>query len=186
MLSNEVWKEVPGFSLYLCSSLGRIFSIRKKKLMQPFIQNSGYLCVDLRNKGENRQRFLVHRIVALTFISNPSDKPNVNHIDGNKLNNSIDNLEWVTNSENILHARKNLLNPYNKPTLGKKLNGKRKAYSKYYGVFKDNTRKCWGASITINKKVYGRKRFKSEEEAAQHYNELVSTYKLKDRPLNII
>jgi hypothetical protein len=70
--------------------------------------NSGYytVYVDKSNK-------LLHRLIAETFIPNPDNLPCVNHKDGNKLNNSVDNLEWVTYSENNIHARKMGLNPYN-------------------------------------------------------------------------
>ena len=61
---------------------------------------TGYVRVSIGNKSKG----LVHRLVAETFIPNPNNKPMVNHIDGNKTNNHISNLEWVTNAENVKHA----------------------------------------------------------------------------------
>lgn len=71
------------------------------------ISKNGYARVNLSKNGVNT-KYLVHRLVAKTFIDNPFNKPQVNHKDGNKLNNSIENLEWVTQSENIIHAIKKL------------------------------------------------------------------------------
>lgn len=74
---------------------------------------SGYLCVDIQENGKASKHYL-HRLLAQTFIPNPDNKRTVNHIDGNKLNNSLTNLEWSTDSENIKHAYNNGLNRSNK------------------------------------------------------------------------
>lgn len=69
------------------------------------LNSNGYLRVNMHLKGEEKSReYLVHRLVAEAFIPNESNKPYVNHIDGNKLNNSSENLEWCTKSENEKHA----------------------------------------------------------------------------------
>ena len=78
---------------------------------------NGYLAVPL-SKNNITKDYSVHRLVAEVFIPNPENKPQVNHIDGNKTNNNIDNLEWCTCSENIRHAYTNGLQ---KPLIGKKL-----------------------------------------------------------------
>lgn len=116
---KEIWKEVKGFEgFYEVSNLGRVRSLDRMVLIQkkgrnPYyisckgimmkctIGTNGYREVPLR-KGENR--FLVHRLVAQAFIENPDNLPNVNHIDNNKLNNNVENLEWVTQSRNCYHA----------------------------------------------------------------------------------
>ncbi len=67
------------------------------------MSSKGYLRVTLYKDG-SRKNFLIHRLIATHFIPNPENKPQVNHIDGNKINNNIDNLEWVTPSENTQHA----------------------------------------------------------------------------------
>lgn len=165
--------------LYFISDDGKVRN--HKKELKGYINNGGYHCIDLYDLNSKRHKFLIHRLVAITFIPNPDDKPYVNHIDGNKLNNKVDNLEWVTNSENILHARKSGLNPYNLPTLGIK---KGKA-SKYRNVSYDKSRNKWIASVRHNKTNLGQKRFDSEIEAALHVNYIIDKYKL-NRPKNVI
>lgn len=83
-------------------SLPRYTTIKQERILKPFIRGN-YLSVDLRKNGK-RKTFQVHRLVAIMFIPNPENKSEVNHIDGNKLNNSVTNLEWNTTSENIKHA----------------------------------------------------------------------------------
>ena len=73
-----------------------------KKVLKGYPNTKGYLLVDLRPK----RAIKIHRLVACAFIDNPFNKPQVNHIDGNKNNNHCNNLEWVTNSENQIHANK--------------------------------------------------------------------------------
>ena len=97
----EEWQPVVGFEgLYEVSNIGRVRSLtRYKKIIKPIITNSGYYQYQLWHKGV-RHVELAHRLVAQTFIPNPENKSVVNHIDENKLNNSVDNLEWVTHIEN--------------------------------------------------------------------------------------
>lgn len=106
---NEIWKPVTGIpnlqDWYYVSNYGRVYSRFTDLLIKPIRLNSGYLRVSLYGKNNNMIPVLVHRLLMITFkpIPNPDDFQ-VNHIDGNKLNNNIDNLEWVTRQENILHA----------------------------------------------------------------------------------
>ena len=91
---------------YIAYSDGRIFSLIKNRFLKfSYSNTTEYLTVLLSNKKIKKQK-LVHRVIAETFIPNPKNKPCVNHIDGNKLNNNIKNLEWVTYSENMQHAFK--------------------------------------------------------------------------------
>jgi len=101
---EEIWKDVVGFEgLYQVSNLGRVKSFRKPlKLKSPdeyilknYIANNGYVQVTLYGKN-NREKRLVHRMVAEAFIPNPSNLPQVNHIDENPSNNCSENLEWCT------------------------------------------------------------------------------------------
>lgn len=96
------WKQVPGFPCYEVSNDGFVRNINTKNLLSQQTKR-GYLCVSLYENGKKFQTG-VHRIVALAFVDNPLKKPQVNHIDGNKQNNSYDNLEWCTAKENRIHA----------------------------------------------------------------------------------
>ena len=99
------WKPVNGFEdYYLVSTSGDVYSIRRKRAMSTFV-SCGYAQVEL-NVGGVATKHLVHRLVAETFIPNPENLPQVNHADGNKLNNNVDKLEWCTRSENMKHALK--------------------------------------------------------------------------------
>ena len=109
-MSDEVWRDVVGYEgLYVVSNLGNVRSLPKRARhreeleMTKRVGSGGYLYVHLRKSGKGNRR-LVHRLVAEAFIENNLNKPQVNHIDGNKLNNVVENLEWVTPSENQLHA----------------------------------------------------------------------------------
>lgn len=83
----------------------------KGQILNPDIAPNGYYRVTLARSGKKKQVYL-HRLVATHFIPNPENKPQVNHKDGDKLNNSIDNLEWVTAQENTIHAyKKGLIKP---------------------------------------------------------------------------
>ena len=115
---KEIWKNVQGYNdLYEVSNLGNI-RMRETKYQKSFgIDRDGYACVTLRERGRDKRRF-VHRIVAITFLDNPESKPEVNHIDGNKQNNALENLEWVTNAENEEHALLNGLNHPRKAVIG--------------------------------------------------------------------
>lgn len=85
----------------LVSNTGEVF--RGEKKLTPEITNIGYCRIKFMINGK-LYRFLVHRLVAEAFISNPNNYPIVNHKDGNKLNNSVENLEWCTYGENLSHA----------------------------------------------------------------------------------
>jgi hypothetical protein len=86
------------------TSWGRVFNKETGEFLTPQPTEKGYLRVDLYAK-DGRRHFKVHRLVAEAFIPNPNEKPQVNHIDGNNQNNSVTNLEWVTNAENVEKAR---------------------------------------------------------------------------------
>ena len=91
---------------YHIDQSGNVYSVRKKRMLTKFTDRWGYHYVSMSKDGCNK--FVkVHRLVAMQFIPNPRKKPQVNHKDGNKLNNCVDNLEWVTNQENIQHAYDN-------------------------------------------------------------------------------
>jgi hypothetical protein len=97
---KEIWKDIPNYEgLYQVSSKGNVRRITlRPHILNQSLSNCGYKRVVLC-KNNTPRVFSVHRIVAEVFIDNPDNKPTVNHIDGNKENNSIDNLEWATRSE---------------------------------------------------------------------------------------
>ena len=104
IIEGEIWKEIPleltdNRPNYYISSLGR-FKNKNGNLVN-FKKSSGYKRLRI-----SKQKYLLHRLVAITFIPNPDNKEQVNHIDGNKLNNAVENLEWVTNQENQIHKVK--------------------------------------------------------------------------------
>lgn len=97
--------KINSLSNYCINEYGFILNIRTRCEVVPSISKKGYLQACLTNKNT----YSVHRLVALTFIQNKENKPEVNHVDGNKLNNHISNLEWCTTQENLEHKRFNNL-----------------------------------------------------------------------------
>lgn len=113
-MENEIWKDVVGFEgLYQVSNRAKVKSLFRwrgsdSRILVQNISKTGYYVVTLFRPGFNRV-YKVHRLVAEAFIDNPENKRTVNHIDGNKLNNSLGNLEWATDLENIRHGFANNL-----------------------------------------------------------------------------
>jgi NUMOD4 motif/HNH endonuclease len=116
---EEVWKDIPGYEgCYQASTFGRIKRLERLVISKtgqrtlltelikiPTINSSSYLTIKL-SVQDVRKSYLVHRLILITFVSNPENKKTVNHIDGNKVNNHISNLEWATDSEQRKHAHK--------------------------------------------------------------------------------
>lgn len=118
--SEEIWKPIVGYEgFYEVSNKGRVRSLKRKvsnghgfyikegRVLAMSKTTTGYWKVELKKSGEKRRSMKVHRLVAFAFIPNPENKPNINHIDGNPLNNEVENLEWCTQKENLLHATRN-------------------------------------------------------------------------------
>lgn len=113
----ETWKEIKGYEgLYECSTHGRVRTVPhtiicrngmpkpiRQRILTPHFNSNGYLWVCLYKDGI-RRFWLIHRLIALTFVSNPEGKPFVNHLSGVKTANLPQNLEWVTRKENVSHA----------------------------------------------------------------------------------
>lgn len=109
LIPDEVWREIPGYDGdYFASDKGRILSLcrNEPRILKPFIcsnsgSRTGYYYVEIRGQ---KQR--VHRLVALAFLENPENKPVVHHIDGNPLNNAVENLTYATYAENAQEYQK--------------------------------------------------------------------------------
>ncbi len=121
---EEIWKDIKGWEgLYQVSNLGRVKRLADKfyvkdpywnreyyktineKIIKQHVGNLGYMELQLTNPHTKKVIMIrTHILIAQAFVPNPENKTVVNHIDGNKLNNSVKNLEWVTNYENIQHA----------------------------------------------------------------------------------
>lgn len=109
---KETWKTISGYEgRYEVSDMGNVKSLSfpengyVERIRKNTINNCGYVCVNLCKDGRVK-RELLHRLVAIAFIPNINNKPQVNHINGNKTDNRIENLEWNTRSENVRHSIK--------------------------------------------------------------------------------
>ena len=101
---KEIFKDIKGFEgLYQISNFGNVKSLKRNIILKPSSNGKGYLHIILYKNCKSKVG-RIHRLVAQAFIPNPENKPQINHIDGNKSNNNVNNLEWVTNSENQKHA----------------------------------------------------------------------------------
>lgn len=124
-MENEVWKPLECWidkksddekdyyrNNYMISNFGNIKSLKNNKILNQFINSKGYsyCCISyIKNGKRSFWSFRVHKAVALQFLNNPNNLPNINHKNGNKQNNNVSNLEWINHIENIKHAFKNNL-----------------------------------------------------------------------------
>ena len=121
---NEQWKDIAGYEgRYQISNKGRVKSLQKwnvskrqfqscEEILNPTDNGHGYLIVGLKNRGY-RKSYYIHRLVAEAFIDNTNKAKVVNHKDFNKKNNDVDNLEWVTQKENVLYSLERMKKPHN-------------------------------------------------------------------------
>lgn len=142
MSMQELWKDLERFeNLYQVSNTGKVRSLVNNVILRPAItsyrkkeKTDGYQVVNIKKKI-----YYVHRLVAEEFIPNPDNLPQINHKDGNKRNNNVENLEWCTNSENISHAYKiGLIKPTNKKSTYNQIKW-RNEFAKRYHATKENT-----------------------------------------------
>lgn len=187
---SEIWEDVKGFEgKYQISTYGRVRALQdnhgspceKLRKARKRSDTCEYLYLQLWSKNVPLHR-AVHRLVAEAFIPNPENKPMVNHMDGDKLNNNVCNLEWVTCTENHKHAFATALKMPSKAFLGKKWGGS----SKYHNVTWDKSRNRWVATLKDAGKTLFQKRFANEIDAAQYVNEMLDMLGITNRPRNII
>jgi len=158
LLKLEKFKAISGYGgLYEISNFGRVKSIGYStiRILKPRIDTNGYLQVVL-SKNKKEHNCSIHRLVSLAFILNPENYLQINHKDGNKQNNRIDNLEWCSCRYNINYYHKN-----------------QDTSSKYSGVCWDKGTKKWKAKFSISGKTIYLGIFDSEIEAAEIYEKAV-------------
>lgn len=167
---QEVWADINDEGIYQVSNFGRIRNKKTGCLLQPYVTGKGYKTnkgyMTIRIKGKQRK---VHRLVAEAFIPNCNNFPQVNHIDGNTRNNSVDNLEWCTAKENVAHSLKMGLHAVGENVKNAKLTTEqvakiRETYicgDKTYGA-KPLARK-YGVSPATIKNIVNMKKWRSEE-----------------------
>lgn len=116
----EKYIVIENFNNYGVSNLGNIKNLKTGKVLKPSLQKNGYLTYTFC-QNRIRKTFRIHRLVALYFIDNPNNLPYVNHKDGDKTNNKVDNLEWCTAKENDDHARRTGLKVQEKPVIAENI-----------------------------------------------------------------
>ena len=123
----EIWKSIKGYEdKYQVSNFGRVKSLKRvvphklygtkvvpERFLKAYLRSHGYYCISLWNNNSKTDKY-IHRLLAIYFITNPNNYPCINHIDGNKTNNSINNLEWCTIKQNNEHSYANGLNSLNR------------------------------------------------------------------------
>ena len=142
-------KKVFGYDDYSVSKDGRVYSHKSNRYLSPKIDKYGYKVVSLSKKGKPKH-FTIHRLVAITFIPNPNNYPCVNHINENKTDNRVGNLEWCTVKQNDNHGTRNIRIAKSKsknPVMRKLPNGN----SIIYQGVKDAFRKTGIAHSQISK-----------------------------------
>jgi len=181
VLNTEIWKKLDDLP-YEISQLGNFRrckgskgSYKNKELVKPYINNKGYLCVHAY-KNSKMYGFSVHRLIAIYFIPNPDKLPEVNHKDGNPLNNEISNLEWCTHQYNMAHSWNTGLHKNYHANASVKRKG---ATSTYKGVSWSEERQRWCVGVGFNKKRYSGGRFVNEVDAAKAYDNLINKLDLQ-------
>ena len=112
MKIGEIWSKIKDYPNYEVSSLGRVMNVKTGRILKPGIHKpNNYLIVRLCN-DKGIKSFFVHRLVAEAFILNPENLKTVDHIDSNKLNNNVDNLQWLSLADNVRKANNKRVNQY--------------------------------------------------------------------------
>lgn len=158
----------PKYKEFDISEEGIITNISTKKVRMQTIDQTGYYVLSIRRNGKS-SKYYIHRLIAETYLPNPYNLKYIDHIDGNKLNNSLSNLRWCTQSQNLMNARK-----------------RSNTASQYKGLYWHNQNKKWVVRV---RKSDGTKVFAyhvNEKEAARLYNKLAIEHYGEYANLNII
>lgn len=156
-MDSEEWTNIKGYD-YFISTHGNVENALTGELLKPRINKGGYYDVSLCKNGKAKN-FKVHRLVANAFIDNPYNKKNVDHRDGNRTNNKVNNLRYATDSEN----------QHNKSMQSNNTSG-------VTGINFDKRNQKWYARITINSKTKFIGYFKTKEEATLARKEYANEY----------
>lgn len=151
--NREIWKSVNGYANYEVSCFGRVRNATTERILKPGLNGPGYLYVNLYKDGKVKNH-RIHQLVASEFLDNPLNLKCVDHVDGNKLNNNLDNLRFCSYSQNGANRKK-----------------QSNTSSIYKGVDFQKRANKWRASIKIDGKSKTLGHFEDEKEAAKAYNE---------------
>jgi len=168
VIINEEWRSINCYINYQVSNVGRVRNSKTGRILKPNLSSNGYFTVGLSKNGGVKSH-TIHQLVAREFLRNPNDKPCIDHIDGDKTNNSLDNLRLCSYSQNNRNSSK-----------------RENASSIYKGVCWDKSIGKWKAQIQINRRQKSLGLFTNEKEAAQCYNEKAKELFKEFAKLNII
>ena len=162
---EEEWRVIEGYENYSVSNLGNVRNDKRGNILKGILLKTGggYLKVFLYDNDICGKHKLIHRLVAIAFLPNPNNLPEVDHINRTPNDNRVENLRWITGSNNSRNTK----------------NRKEKT-SSYRGVSWDKSRNKWSSNITINRKNIYLGRFKTEEEAYEAWRTYVYENNLQE------
>lgn len=167
MSREEIYADAVGFPSYRISTFGNLFSNESEVMLLYRLDKHGYLRTNIPGVNGTKT-VLIHRLVALTFIPNPENKPIVDHIDRNKQNNNVSNLRWATYSENSMNSKINTRNT-----------------SGFKCISYVESRKKWQVIIDANKKRHFIGYYDTLEQAVAAWNESAPIYYKEFQPIGI-
>jgi len=187
-MNNIMWKKIANYPNYEISNAGEVRNTKTKKILK-YCLRRGYPCITLCQQGI-ASKFNIHRLVAQHFIANPHNKPQVNHINGDKLTNTAINLEWVTCSENLKHAYSTGLKEPYKPIGSNKGTSSKYMYVTHSVTEREDKYIAKVTSKTLTKsKSFSTKKYRENAEllAAEAANLIISTYpEFSGYPVNVL